>query len=281
MADSASHQGDLFEFIPVGQRKICQKIIDILQPANCDSRFERLRALRDKRPREMLDGLMILLKAPDPNVRRGAGASLGYFRGELAEKAPVLIEYLHHHEDARVRLSCAIHLMSVRDPMVDRAYLTALKSSSEKVAQLACFEVGYRGGAAGAAALFEVLNHLSWRVRLEACRGLIRLYERDGSWIPETPPPETRQDPPAARSRAQASALLVAALEKMSSEPEAAVYDAECDDFQLDVATISEMAGQIGLTTPEPPAQGSMATPEPWGKVASIVQRARRIAQQP
>ena len=87
--------------------------------------------------------------------------------------------------------------------MVDTAYVGALNDSSEKVVQIACLVMGQRGGDEGLAALRNLLGHPSWRVRLEACKAFI--------------------------TRHPAGTEVLATLEAMSREPEAAVYDAECE----------------------------------------------------
>ena len=78
-----------------------------------------------------------------------------------------------------MRLSCAIVLMSVHSPAVDRAYVHAMRDSEEKVARLACLEVGDRGGAEGTEALFTLLDHPNWHVRLEICKALITQKNAD------------------------------------------------------------------------------------------------------
>jgi hypothetical protein len=90
--------------------------------------------------------------------------------------------------------------------MPTEAYRCALDDSSDKVVQLACMQLGYRGGVENAEALIRVLNHNSWRVRLEACKALITQGMTDHR-IAET-------------------------IEALGKEPEATIYDAECDDHR-------------------------------------------------
>ena len=117
-----------------------------------------------------------------------------------------LIHHLLHNPNARVRLSAAIRLMKDLSTPVAIAYRSSLGDTSDMVVQLACAELGHRGGEGNIEALFPVLNHNSWRVRLEACKALITQGITDHR-ITET-------------------------IEALSEDPEAAVYDTECDFFQ-------------------------------------------------
>ena len=118
----------------------------------------------------------------------------------------LLIDHLLHNPDARVRLRSAIKLIKNLSAPVTGAYRCSLDDPSDKVVQLACWQLGDRGGVDNTEALFRVLNHSSWRVRLEACKALITQGISDHR-IAET-------------------------IEALGKEPEAAIYDAECDDFE-------------------------------------------------
>ncbi len=122
------------------------------------------------------------------------------------QPSDVLIDHLLHNPDARVRLSSAIRLMKDLSASVTGAYRCALDDSSDKVVQLACMQLGHRGGVENAEALIRVLNHNSWRVRLEACKALITQGMTDHR-IAET-------------------------IEALGKEPEATISDAECDDHE-------------------------------------------------
>ena len=175
-------------------------------------------------PLEFMDGLSYttIIEHVEPLARRGGSAldrqaaSQRMFdqftnapnrimNNQNAKPTGVLIEHLLHHPDARVRLSAAIALMSDRSAPVTRAYRCSLDDSSDKVAQLACAQLGDRSGAENVEALFRVLNHRSWRVRLEASKALITQGLTDHR-VAET-------------------------IEALSKAPEAAFYDAECDLF--------------------------------------------------
>jgi hypothetical protein len=130
--------------------------------------------------------------------------------------------------------------MNVPAPPVTEAYRCALGDSFDKVAQIACVELGSRGGAENADALIRVLDHPSWRVRLEACKALITLGKADQR--------------------------VVATLEAMSREPEAGTYDAQCDDFER---IQQEVAQELG----ESPPWGRL-----WGKLHSILEQARNLS---
>ncbi len=197
-------------------------------------------ALRDSAPVEALDSIISLLTSPEQTLRRRAASSLSMFRDHLEARAGVLIEHLLHHTDPRIRLGCAIVLMNVPTPPVTAAYRLALGDSFDKVAQIACVELGSRGGAENADALIRVLGHPSWRVRLEACKALI--------------------------TQGKAGQRVVATLEAMSREPEARIYDAECDDFDRIVQEVAQESGE------------SLPWGRSWGKLHSILNQARSIA---
>ena len=131
------------------------------------------------------------------------------------QSSGVLIDHLLHNPDARFRLSCAIKLMKDLSAPVTGAYRSSLNDSSDKVVQLACTQLGYRGGVENTEALLRVLNHGSWRVRLEACKALITQGITDHR-IGET-------------------------IEALGKEPEATIYDAECDLFE----EVTKKSGEV------------------------------------
>ena len=134
--------------------------------------------------------------------------------------------------------------MPVRQPVVEHAFLRALADPFEKIVQIACLELSDRGGAEVVSALLARLNHPSWRVRLEVCKALIR--------------------------RKVADPCLVSTLEAMSREPEAALYDAEVDELD---GPLKEYMGELmrGLGSEGIP-------PETWGKLDTILAKARAVA---
>jgi hypothetical protein len=121
------------------------------------------------------------------------------------------------------RLFCAAKLMSVEEPAVTQAYIQALKDPFEKVVQLACTELGDRGGVDAVNALFQVLEQRSWHSRLGACRALITLKV--------------------------ANSQVVSVLEQMAQEPEAAKYDEfvrEVEEMEKDPDLPEEWKGGCG-----------------------------------
>ena len=226
-------------------RSIHEKVLSTLRCEDGCQRLAALAELREGVPAEALEVLVLLLSSPEQSIRRRAGGAVSFFKMggvSLEPKVEVLAGHLQHHADERVRLSCAIHLMSVHIPSVDRAYCHALADPFEKVAQIACLEVGDRGGAEGTAALCAMLGHPSWRVRLEACKALI--------------------------TQKTADQRVVSTLDAMSREPEAAAYDAEVEESK---ECLEEFAKAF---TPEGTAV------ENWGKLDTIVAKARRVADQ-
>ena len=223
----------------------------VLTSLRCDhppSRMRALRLLKQPSPADVLDVIIALLDHPEEAIRRRAGSALTMYSVQREEpinvqqKADELAGYLRHGEDPRVRLSCAVVLMSAKGLAVDQAYVHALRDPEQKVAELACTEVGYRGGAEGTAALFGTLTHANWRVRLAACEALI--------------------------TQKTADQRVVSTLDAMSREPEAAVYDAEVDEYK------ESMDEFLREYTPE-------GTPvETCGKLDTILAKARRVADE-
>jgi len=235
------------------KNEIEARLSEILKTANGLERSQKLSSLRDTHPHEALDALIHLMHSSDQALRRRAGTSLSWFREIAATKATALAEMLQHHEDERIRLLCAIHLMPVPGPAVDQGFLAALRDPFDTIVQIACLEVGARAGTPAVVALTGLLEHPSWRVRLEACKALITFKKAD--------------------------ARVVATLEAMGHEPEAAVYDAECDNQGLDMVTLLEFGEALGIL-PESEKDGMATKPQPesWGKFQTILARARRIA---
>jgi HEAT repeat protein len=220
---------------------LTERITAILLSEDGVERIRGIAALRDTAPEEALDAVISLLSSPDQKLRRSAGGSLSFFRDQLEPRAGVLVEHLLRHSDPRIRLSCAIVLMNVAAPAVTEAYRGALGDSSDKVAQIACAELGSRGGAENGDALIRVLGHASWRVRLEACKALI--------------------------TQGKADQRLVATLEAMSQEAEAGIYDSECDDFERIQQEVTQQSGESPLW-----GRG-------WGKLHTILEQARNLAK--
>lgn len=165
------------------------------------TRSKRVAELKDQRPAETFAAVIGLLNAPDQLLRRRACGSLSRFRDRAVEQAETLASLLLHHADPVVRLSCGIAIMDVRTPAVDAAYLRAWSDPDEKVATMACWQVADRCGEVGTQALFAAIVNRPWRIRMVACKALLNQGTADGR--------------------------VVVALEAMSHEPEAAVYDQE------------------------------------------------------
>jgi hypothetical protein len=204
-------------------------------------RRRELTALRHQAPVEALDAIIILLGSPEQEVRRRAGKSLSIFREYLESGVQGLVEHLVQNADAHVRLSCAIKLMDNPTKPVTLAYRRALEDPFDKVAQIACLEVGHRGGVGSTEALMRTLDRSSWRVRLEACKALI--------------------------TQGTADERVVTTLEAMAQEPEARVYDKECDEFEAIEQEVQQESGE--------------ASPwgRPWGKLETILNQARSLAK--
>jgi hypothetical protein len=213
-------------------------VIAVLKKEIHAERRLALTELRDSSPAKVLDVVISLLTSPDPLLRRRAGWGLGCFQKLIDPKTDVLAGHLVHNADPEVRLSCAIVLMSSPAPTVTLAYRNALADTYEKVVQIACLELAHRGGSENTAALFRTLTHSSWRVRLEACKGLI--------------------------IQGKADQRVVSALEAMQLDPEADSYDAEIDE----IARIELAATKA--------SEKSVPIPR-WGKLHAILDQSRSL----
>ena len=188
----------------------------------------------------------MLLNHPEEKIRRRAGGALTFFsklHGEpvnVEQKADALAHYLEHGEDPWVRLSRALALGPVHSPNADRAFLRALADPFDKVVQWACREVGERCGAEGTGAIKSLLNHSSWHVRLIACITLIQQKTADQR--------------------------VVATLEALMREPEAAEHDQFEDEYR-------DMKKAMILAW-----GGDESGGEDFGKMASILEKAREVA---
>jgi HEAT repeat protein len=185
---------------------------------------------------ELLDGL----KETDTQLRMRAARALALLPAkESPEVVEALAAHLQNDADARVRLCCAVGLMTNETELVRAAYIRAASDENEKVASLACGQLGFRGGAEARDALFQTLSRPEWRIRLEACKALVTLKAADNR--------------------------LVTALEEMSLEAEAKVYDDEIEKFD-------EMEEEIRSEVLDSPEF------ESWGKTGTILEQARLIA---
>ncbi|MBV9469042.1 MAG: HEAT repeat domain-containing protein [Abitibacteriaceae bacterium] len=124
---------------------------------------------------------------------------------------------------------------------MEKAYIHALSDKNEKVVSIACGELGSQPSKDAVTALFTMLSHPSWRIRLEVCKSLIKLKAADGR--------------------------VVSTLEKMTQEPEAIKYDAETEEFH-------QHAEEIHRQYPNEPKL------EMWGKIGEILAQAQQIAAQ-
>jgi hypothetical protein len=162
-----------------------------------------------------------------------------WFREHLERRTDLLVEQLLHNSDQRVRLSCAIALMFVPGEPVTGAYRRALEDPFDKVVQIACLQVG---STCGPEALLSTLDHSSWRVRLEACKALI--------------------------TQGNVDQRVLATLEKLRQDPEAQIYDTECDEHDMITRGAAkellgeELANELGEV-------------EVWGKLDTIIAKAR------
>ena len=139
-------------------------------------------------------------------------------------------------------MRCALLLGPVHSPTVDRAFLRALADPFDTLVEWSCHEAAERCGAEGIAAVLGLLNHSSWQVRLIACITLIQQKTADQR--------------------------VVATLEALMREPEAAEHDA----FDEDLRDFNKDEGLL--------SSADEAELHRWGKMASILDRAREVAGQ-
>ena len=189
----------------IQKRQFEQEVLSAIQTKDSVERLRLEAALRDTRPKETLNVLLATLDSSDPKLRNQAALGLLLYHEHLTDHTRVIIKHLLTDSERGVRLSCAIVLMWVKTPEVEQAYIQALQDKDEKVVQIALPELGYCKNAAANSAVFTMLSHSSWRVRLEACKALITSGAADDR--------------------------VVSTLEAMQKEEEAKVYDAESAEF--------------------------------------------------
>ncbi len=219
-----------------------QEVFSVLRDEDRFRRLQTLRTLSEKNAASTTSALLDALEGTDKQLHSRSAWALSLLPLKKSpEVANALVSHLQNDPDTGVRLCCAIGLMSNEAPEVRDAYIHAVTDENEKVAQIALGQLGFRGGAEATTALFNTLSNPSWRVRLEACKSLITLKAADKR--------------------------VVSTLEKMAQEPEAKVYDKELDEFD-------EINKQVHSEMPDEPEM------EMWGKIGTILQKAREIAAQ-
>jgi len=219
-----------------------QTLVNILRIEDPGQRLAALAELREADPVAAMTAAIGLLDSPDKALRLQAVKLLSFFKSKATLIEPHverLAEHLQRHSDEWVRFGSAVMLMSVESSPVERAFIAALRDSFEKVAQIACVELGGCRSEAARQALVETLNHPSWRVRLEVCKALIK--------------------------QQAAAERVVDTLEQMNREPEARAYDVECDEID---AIVKEAEGD----------QSPEWWDGRWGRMNEILNQARAIA---
>jgi len=182
-------------------------------------RMQQFVHLRDAQGPETLAVLVQALDDPDSKVHSRAASELSLFNASIGSVAAPLAAHLTSSPYSDVRLGCAIMLMSVKSPETHQAYLHALHDTSDKVVEIACVEIPSRPSSGDAEALYSVLDHPTWNVRLEVCKALITMQKADQR--------------------------VVSALEAMSHEPEAAHYDALDEEFDRREKEMG-LSGELG-----------------------------------
>lgn len=177
----------------------------------------------------------------DEKLQGEAATSLMQLRVDESH-APALIPHLGNNSSPRVRLVCSAALMNVETPEVTRAYIAALNDSYERVVQIACVQLGYRGGEEATTALFALLENTSWKLRLSACQALIELKAADEK--------------------------VVSVLEAMSGEPEAAEHDKVMDEIDEITEKVRDEGTDLSELEMLP------------NKMADILVRAQKIARE-
>lgn len=222
-------------------KQLVDQVVSAMRISDRRAQWEAFARLRDTNRLEAARITLGLLTDPDQHIRLSAVRSLGFLYPPMdvpmpADVADRLAEQLRGNSDPNVRLGCAINLGMRDRPTVRAAFIAALRDPYDMVVRIACTEVGHRPGPGAKEALLAVLDNPSWNARLEACKGLIIAKEAD--------------------------ARVVAALEKMSTEPEAAKYDALMEEFD-------KREKEVG---------GEAALGKRWGKLGIILEEARAQA---
>lgn len=203
---------------------------EIFNALRDDDRTRCLKTLRLMAEKNSTSTTSFLLEALDDEDKKLHSRSVWVLSllplKENFEVANALTHCLKNDADQNVRLCCAIGLMSHKTSPVRDAYISAVRDVYDKVAQIACGQLGFFGGMEATTALFETLSNPLWRVRLEACKALITLKAADKR--------------------------VVSTLDQMCQESEASKYDAEHDEFERLIGNVElpdewqGMWGKIG-----------------------------------
>lgn len=206
-----------------------------LHEEDVQQRVSTIAALQADYPQESQQALRRLIEDPDVTTRSRAAAYL-VNSAAAPTVANALLRHLLTDPVGEVRLCCAVGLLPLTTPDAQQAFIQVLQDQNDKVVQVAVVALRRRGGAAVVKPLFGLLHHPSWDVRLAACKALIALNVADSR--------------------------VIATLETLSHEPEAAAYDAK-----MEVAERREHE------------QGHV--PEftwGWGKINTVLKQAKMIA---
>jgi len=205
-----------------------------LHNEDLQQRVSDLTALQADYPQENQQALLRLADDSDA-VTRSRAVSYLVNTNASPRVTNAFLQHLLNDPAGEVRLCCAVALLSDQSLDVQQAFIQSLKDKNEQVVRVAIAALRRRGGAAVVKPLFGLLHHASWNVRLDACKALIALNVADSR--------------------------VVATVETLSHEPEAAAYDAQ-------VATTEQREHELGRV------------PElnwGWGKINTILKQAKMI----
>ena len=180
---------------------------------------------------EATELLLRALEDPDHQVR--ARALLSLDAEQVAHGLPKIIDLLRSDSSGHVRSLCATKLLWCKDPGNFQPLVDALADSDWKVLMSAAIALADLGDRRAVPHLLPLLEHPRWSVRNFVAGALLDLGTAD-----------TR---------------LVAALEQLSREPEAADWDLGALESQHDLEMMREMARECGDDEDEVRASLTMA----------------------
>jgi HEAT repeat protein len=216
------------------------QVLEALQIDDNLARLKVIRQLRKKGSKEVLQCLFQLIENEDGKIASRASHGLIPFGKFSQTQLKLLSTHMQTHSVDWVRLSCAILLMSKKGSFVDAAYIKVLADPFEKVASVACIEVGARKSEVGTEALYNFLQRSEWRLRLEACKALVKQCTADNR--------------------------VIETLVAMKEEPEARIYDEENEEFQ-------KLNDDLNATLANESEKGEI-----WGNLDSILKQAEDVA---
>lgn len=212
--------------MPVRRRAGWKRLLVDLHSAEPERRRHAVGRMRYKGGRRAVGALLRALHDPEAKVRAMAALCLGGLCSTRAAQA--LAGHLREDVSANVRTTCSVALGWIDAPLATDALIGALADPEVKAVSMATIGLARKGDARAVAPLKQLLARDSWKLRLDACETLLRLGVADDQ--------------------------IVAALEDLGGQPEAADHDRMMDEF----AQLNREKGLRAGPSPGPRKMGEL-----------------------